>query len=152
MVRDETWLAKEPCAHHAAQTDRQALLSNLAHVGAGSLHPGALLSRDDAQGCGHQPAVRDHAQRPVGARVGAGECFTCVPHDTIDLVRVRHPVPRRFKGDNFVEVTFANKVQERIPTEGLRVEEILGRINAVAEQMDMEEVRWSLYYLGGGGR
>lgn len=64
-------------------------------------------------------------------------------------MRVSRPVPRRFKGDNFVEVTFANKVQERIPTEGLRVEEILGRINAVAEQMDMEEVRWSWYYLGG---
>lgn len=70
--------------------------------------------------------------------VSENESFMRIPFTSIHLAQT--PGVLRHKGENFVEVTFASQAVERIYTKDLTAEDILERINAVAEQMDMEEV------------
>ncbi|KAL6785428.1 hypothetical protein F751_6074 [Auxenochlorella protothecoides] len=45
----------------------------------------------------------------------------------------------RLNGENFVEVTYASKQVVRISTKDLKIDDIMSRINGVAEDMDMQE-------------
>lgn len=53
-------------------------------------------------------------------------------------------VCHRRNGDDFVEVTFASGQTERIFTKDMNIGDILAKIDNVAEDMDMQEVRMGL--------